>query len=348
MLDIELGLIREKVATDRKLSPLIAEYKDKVTKLRFPTSIDLRLLGSFGTGNEQKGSDLDPWLVLKDLPNLEDLSVLSKKEFEIRQKLSVKYRYPNLVRHRATILSKNQTDVYERSFALRVGIPHKFGAIKSLNDIDLYNPDVMLHPTDVVVTLREYQGLYDRNVLRDNPFSSRKFVRRIVQDITFYLKGEYITKTEKLDEIIERDFSNSEEAVMRESARIVDSISKEIPAKYIYDRELSHQCLSTMEKVVWELSRSYFSKRVFDEWRFRKNRRGAFYPVEIRQLIEDFNKYFKDILLSNDLLDSLARLEKLDAGPNEMEDYYQKHCSWMLKAANIALESSEKCIYRIL
>lgn len=67
---MELALLEAEIATERKLSPLIAEYKDEVVKLGSPTLIDLRLLGSFGTGNEQKGSDLDPWLVLSDLLNI--------------------------------------------------------------------------------------------------------------------------------------------------------------------------------------------------------------------------------------------------------------------------------------
>jgi predicted nucleotidyltransferase len=114
---MESTLLETVISTERELSPLIAEYKDEVIKLD-PSLIDLRLLGSFGTGNEQKGSDLDPWLVLRELPNLEDLSVLSRKEFEVRQMLSAKYKYPNLARHRATILSKDQTDIYMRDLLL--------------------------------------------------------------------------------------------------------------------------------------------------------------------------------------------------------------------------------------
>jgi predicted nucleotidyltransferase len=343
MSDMEPVLVQEAVVTEQKSSPLITEYKNEVVKLN-PSLIDLRLLGSFGTGNEQKGSDLDPWLVLKELPNLEDLSVLSKKEFEVRRRLSAKYEYPNLARHRATIFSEAQTDIYDRSFALRVGIPHKIGAIRSLINRGLYNPDVKPHPTDLVVTLKEYEGLYDRNVIRGNPFPQRKFARRVVQDMTLYFKGSYITDKGKLDEIIERDYGGSDEAVMRDSAKVVDSISKEVPEEQIYDRELSHQCLFTMEKVVWELSRSYFSKKAFDEWRLSKKRHGGYYPVEIKELVDNFSRSFKNILSSNDLLNSLAVLEKPDSGLVDAEDYYQKHSGWMLEAAGIALKASEKGI----
>lgn len=162
--------------------------------------------------------------------------------------------------------------------------------------------------------------------------------------MTLYFKGEYITEKEKLDERIERDYGGSDEAVMQGCAKVVNTISEKMPAKQIYDRGLSHQCLLTMEKVVWELSRSYFSKRAFDEWRLRKDRHGGYYPVKIRQLVEDFNGSFKNILPSNNLLDSLTRLEKSNSGLTEAEDYYQKHCTWMLKAASIALEASEKGI----
>ncbi len=343
MSDMEPALIQELVVTEQKSSPLITEYKDEVVKLS-PSLIDLRLLGSFGTGNEQRASDLDPWLVLKELPDLEDLSVLSKKEFEVRQRLSAKYEYPNLARHRATIFSEAQTDIYDRSFALRVGIPHKLGAIRSLINKDLYSPEVKPHPTDLVVTLEEYKGLFDRNAIRGNPFPQRKFARRVVQDMTLYFKGSYITEKGKLDGIIERDYGGSDEAVMRDSAKVVDSISRELPAEQIYDRELSHQCLFTMEKVVWELSRSYFSKRAFDEWRLSKKRHGGYYPVEIRELVDNFSRSFKNTLPPNDLLNSLDMLEKPGSGLAEAENYYQKHSRWMLEAAGIALKASEERI----
>ncbi len=341
MTDVETTLVKEVAVTERKLSPLIAEYKDEVIKLD-PSLLDIILLGSFSTGNEQKGSDLDSWLVVRDLPNLEDLSIYSKKEFEIRQNLSVKYKYPNLARHRSTILSKDQTEVYEESFALRVGIPHNIGAIRSLIDKNSYNINVNKHPTDLVVTLREYQGLYDRNAIRGNPLPPRKFARRVIQDMTLYFEGNYLIEKKKLDEIIDRDYGGSDNAVMQESAKIIDSITREIPAEQIRSRELSHQCLFTMEKVAWELSRSYFSKRAFDEWRVRKKRSGGYFPTEIRGLADNFNKSFNNILPSNNLLDALTVLEKPNSGLAEMENYYQKHCAWMLKAASIALDASQK------
>jgi len=340
MTDVEFTLVDELSVAEKKLSPLVDEYRNEVIKLN-PLLVDLRILGSFGTGNEQGGSDLDSWLVPNGLLNLRDLSILSRKEFEIKQKLSIKYGYPNLARHRATILSKDQTYIYEKSFAIRVGIPHDIGVVKSIIDNNSHNLDVKLHPTDLIATLKEYKGLYDRNVLRGNPLLPRKYTRRIIQDTWLYFNKNYITKNGKLDEIIKNNFYDSDEAVIQKSIEIVNELSKEVSPKQIYCRELSHQCLQTMEKVVWELSRSYFSKRAFDEWRLGKNRHGGFYPTEIRELVDEFNNVFQNILPSTNLFDSLAKLEKSDSGIEEAEEYYQIHCKWMLEAGNIAFKASE-------
>jgi hypothetical protein len=339
MSNIELDFTERLAVKEWAAPPLVSEYTDRVCKLGFQLT-DLRLLGSFSTGNEQQTSDLDTWLVTPHSLCLEDLSALSKEEFKIKQDLAVKYGYPNLARHRATILSNGQTDIYEQSFAIRVGIPHNVNAIKSLIDIGSHNSNVQIEPTDIIATLREYQGLYDRNSLRNDPLLSRKFTRRVVQDMTLFLSGEYLTSKKELDKIIIGRFYNSDEEVMRESVKFTNSIAENVSAKKIRSRELSHICLLTMEKVVWELSRSFFSKRIFDEWRQMRKRGGGFFPNEIRGLVGEFNAEFENLLPDGRLLNLLANLEEPNAGLNDLENYYQEHNKWMLEAGKIALRHS--------
>jgi len=322
------------------MSPLINEYRQRVLSLTPFSLADVRILGSFGTGNEQKTSDLDPWLVLGSIPTLETLSVLAKKEFHIRQELSEKYGYPNLARHRATIFSREQSLIYEQTFAIRVGIPRKIGAIVSLTGNNQPNDGVFLSEADLIVTLGEYVGLYDRNLLRVCPIPSRKFTRRMVQDLGLFFEGEYVTDKALLDRKIFDKYSGSDEVVFDESNRITKLISEKVPIDKLQSRDLSHKCAFTMEKVIWELSRGYFCRRSFNEWRQMRNRIGGFYPNEIRFLVGEFTRRFGNALPSSELLDSLDRLEKTSAGLTDLEEYYQNHSSWMLKAADISLRAS--------
>lgn len=99
---------------------------------------------------------------------------ISDRELAIRGKLGQKFDLPNLNRHRCTIFTKVEAALYEQVFAVRVGMPRSLGETTTL--LGKGNQLIASAPiADIIVSLKEFRELYEREVARNHTYFLKKF-----------------------------------------------------------------------------------------------------------------------------------------------------------------------------
>ncbi|MFZ2202750.1 MAG: hypothetical protein WAV56_05170, partial [Microgenomates group bacterium] len=298
---------------------------------------EVRVIGSIGRKDGDLYSDMDVWFIFNILPRLDEMADISNRELSVREKLSQKFNLPNLNRHRCTIFTQKEAALYEQIFAVRVGMPRSLGETTILLG-NGNQPIVSAPKADIIVSLKEFRELYERETARGHTYFLKKFVRRTLRETIFYHDGQRLTNNASVDEIIRDKYQDNDQKVLSVGREFSDHLRAKTKEESILFRDLAHHLMFTMEKFRWEIMYGITNNEEFDNWRLGISRRYTFYPQEMIDFVKeaaaelgvDPTEELEQIKMISDHKFSLGTAQK----------FHDFHTNWMLEKARLALKLS--------
>lgn len=334
-----LRQMSEAVAKEVGTVNLMTAYKrDLGGNLPLYYVAEVRILGSFGRNEANPYSDMDLWLITKaDLP-LTEIVKLSNAELKVRERLGRDYNYPNLDKHRATILSRDEANLYENTFVSRVAVLRVEKEATILwGDSPAPRTGVCL--PDLVASMEEFDKLYSLAENGANGVEPKKYARRVCREMTYYRDGVRLGNNRQVDAEIALRYDNSPAKVMEESRVYRERLYLAgLDPEAVARRQIAHNCMFTLEKVRWELTYGLVDPESLETWRKGVSRKHAFYPDKIAEFVSRTAHQLK--------LDSTPELEQLKNISTEpltidlVEQFHKVHTQWMIEGTRRALDVS--------
>ena len=246
------------------------------------------ILGSLGKFGGNSVSDIDSWLVCTDvrITDLEFMIKASEEELKIRKTLNSSYNYLNLSRHRASIFSEQEAELYRRSFAVRVGIPYIIGEQNVLQGNNNSSRNIVFTEkeikTDLLVSMDEFHNAY---TVLDNDVIRKKATRRIIQEGRYYRVGERIKGNTEIDRLVDVEYDGDWQKAMETELEKTRMWVGEVEPKEYEKRALLHKLAWTLEKVRWEMIESKLDSRYLERWRKGEGTGYGFSPHQIGRLM---------------------------------------------------------------
>jgi thiamine kinase-like enzyme/predicted nucleotidyltransferase len=341
----------QKTETNKELSlEVLAGYKEELQKsglINSPDISEVSVLGSFGRLEGNKESDMDIWLVCpeKNIDTLDKLSNVSDQEFLVRQKVAEKLSLPQLLRHKASIFTEEEAEIYRKVFAVRVGIPYILGdfSIMTPNKPNPVMFDRLRFNVDYTVSLEEFidhwQVAQDKNL----PYSQqRKWTRRMVQEMFFKATGRRLIRNQDQEELIKNNYGDSDIKVIEATKSEIMCHKKLLTPEEIKKQQNLHKIMWTLEKVRWELIKGKSNPQHLENWRQGIDRSFGFYPFEIGQLItETLGLTYDPTSTTKKLGLQLIGLNR-NTNQEDIDEFHSTLSKWISESARTLLNNEER------
>ena len=336
---MSLGQTESKFVTELSTDSFIDVYKKAlVEKVDLGEVGKVRIIGSFGRNDANQESDMDVWIITNKRTSLATISRISDEEIAVREDLKEKFGYPNLTRHRATIFSREEADLYESTFSVRVGSIRTTGESTTIWG-GTEAPVVIPTLVDLVASIEEFDALYDIAEKGLNGISSRKYARRVCKEMKYITEGVRLNSNAEVDAEISINYNNSPAEVMEESRQVRDQLYLSgLDPVEVARRKIAYICMFTMEKVRWELTYGLADPQILENWRKGISRLYAFYPKKIKEFVCQTAEQ-----LGIDPTEELEQIEKISTepvSPDLLEEFNRVNTDWMLLATRKALNGS--------
>jgi len=332
------------------IEKIVEEYVSLLKQSEFFGEIvSVMILGSFGRYDANNASDMDVWLICKDdsIVNLSRLSNIASAERALRTRLGIKYNYPNLDRHLASFFSQEEASLYQNIFYTRVLNPKKLGEIVQIDFVDSFFDTRVIQyelsdtqkAADLAQSLNEFVENWNKAKERSLSMNiSKKWLRRIFQEIEFCRNGTRIKSSRTLDIGIREKYENDSKAVFDDVQLLMKNLSQKTDETEISRSRLLHSLLWTLEKVRWEIIFSQNSKLYFNQWRLGKVRGYGFSPREIGNLVSeaviDYSAYST---FTNELAEHLIYLTRISENIERLEHLNVVLSKWVIDTAMILI-----------
>jgi len=309
---------------------LIRNYQASLCPIKKEVQ-NLRILGSLGRLEMQKTSDMDIWIITS-INTVEELAKLSNKELSIRKKLSKKLQLKNIHRHRASIFSKKEAEIYMNTFPVRVGNPYILKEqieLISKQNIDYTPIDGHSIFPDLIVSLEEFLEYFNNTI--NIPPQDNKWAHRIVKEIYYYSRCQRVDKDRIILEIT-KNYSKPKN-ILKLINSYLEKLKKTTNNYEVEKRRVLHKLMWTLEKVRWELVESHGNIKYFNLWRQGKQKKYGFFPREIGQLVLDATKLLvipkSTKKLGTDLI-KITRKQRVLS----IEDFHNSLTRWIIDTSS--------------
>lgn len=304
------------------------------------------LLGSFGRGDADPESDMDPWVVCDEGLTLQQMAAISDIEKEIRQVIAREYDLPNLARHRASVFLEQEAELYRCTFHARVEVPRLQGEqnvimqhAQPMQNVQLSQREAEL---DQAVSLDEFteQLLAAIQIGVRARKNQEKWSRRIAQQLLWFAEGTWISSKDELDRHIALFFAGQPERILRAAQEYGERVRDRWTEAERCRRILTHKIMWNLEKVRWELFQSLTDVEHFHLWRLGQKRFFGFPPQDIGLLAEKI----RQCIGQDDGIDALQRAIQMltadDCAVAEVHNFYEVWQHWLQINARSLLQKS--------
>jgi len=312
----------------------------------------IRILGSYGRQDAFVESDMDVWLICNHniVENIQSIAKLSQIELSLRKKVAEKHELHNLARHKATILSKREANLYQASFYTRVTIPY---TLQEQTKVSLEKMGRISgggtknnKTADLIVSLAEFVGNWEKAVSHKlSTHTQNKWIRRIAQEVEYTITGTRHISTNSLNKLLASKYRNSLKKLFASTDALTKKLMKDVSRNELVYCKLTHHLMWTLEKVRWELINYYATPELFEKWRCGLSKSYGFYPREIGNLVlQCLNTINNQPTNTSKLGTDLIVLSRERGGKKVqalVEDFHNTLRTWLTKETSLLLRKRE-------
>ena len=302
------------------------------------------VLGSIAFLDAKITSDMDLWIIVDeaDITNVELVKRISDEEFGFRQELAKTLEMKNLDRHRASMFSGKESELYRSAFLARVEYPlqtgnHKvlYTAEQTLSPIPYSAEDYTL---DVGISITEFISRIALFINQGkDELSIDKLAQRVARELHLYNNGQYLGITAQLRILVEQLFNGSRDRTLSEAKALSAEIFSRNSENRIKARNLMHSLMWTLEKVRWEILESLDDPIYLKGWIDGTQEGLGFSLPLLMSFLQQVNEF-----LESDLdLSALERDKKLLVSvqsPEALEKFHNTFSVWISRAMNLLTE----------